>query len=77
MLIHGADRTSHLKTCLDAAAAFLLDTTEASALIHAQIQTIELHWQAICDEAELSSAERQFLWGRQFLNPFAFQGLSI
>jgi serine/threonine-protein kinase HipA len=32
------------------------------------------HWQSVCDEAGLGAAERNALWGRQFLNPFALQG---
>jgi len=26
----------------------------------------------VCDEAELSATERNFFWGRQFLNHYAF-----
>ena len=33
------------------------------------------HWRSICDEAELAPVERNSLWGRQFLNPYAFEDL--
>jgi serine/threonine-protein kinase HipA len=31
-------------------------------------------WGAICDEAELSEVDRGYLWRRQFLNDYAFDG---
>jgi serine/threonine-protein kinase HipA len=43
-------------------------------IIKYQVDTIRLNWTRICDEAALTTAERQFLWHRQFLNPFAFYG---
>lgn len=33
------------------------------------------HWAEACEEAELPAADRTLLWGRQFLNPFAFEDL--
>jgi len=39
------------------------------------LHSIGDHWLAICDAAELSVVDRQLLWGRQFLNPFAFEHL--
>jgi serine/threonine-protein kinase HipA len=33
-------------------------------------------WNGVCDEADLSEVDRACLWGRQFLNPFAFDDLS-
>ena len=32
-------------------------------------------WDAVCDEAGLNKIDRAFLWGRQFLNPYAFEDL--
>lgn len=37
-----------------------------------QGNTIRAHWKGICDEAKLSATDRVLLYGRQFLNPFAF-----
>ena len=72
MLIRGGDRSSHLSTCIAAAASFLLAREEAIAIINHQVNVIEHEWQAICDEASLSEVDRALFWRRQFLNPFAF-----
>lgn len=74
MLIHGDDRMSRLAACIDAAPIFLLDGEESKTVISRQIALIREHWTAVCDEAGLSEADRALLWGRQFLNPFAFEG---
>lgn len=72
MLITGERRTSQLTTCLEAAPLFLLDTREGTAIIAAQIKVIKKFWKEVCDAAALSQVDRNFLWRRQFLNPFAF-----
>ena len=74
MKIHGDNRYSRLATCLDAAAVFRLSEPEARDVIDAQLESIRAHWPKVCDEARLGEAERNALWGRQFLNPFALQG---
>ncbi|NJS13613.1 MAG: type II toxin-antitoxin system HipA family toxin [Sphingopyxis sp.] len=75
MLILGNRRMSQLSLCLEAAPVFLLDDARTRTLIAQQIARIKDDWAAVCDEAALGEAERAFLWRRQFLNPFAFQGL--
>ena len=75
MLIHGAQRHSRLAVLLDAAPQFLLSVGEAIALIQRQIETICAYWDPVSAKAGLSASDRQRLWGRQFLNPYAFQGL--
>jgi serine/threonine-protein kinase HipA len=72
MLIHGAQRSSQVVTCLAAASSFLLSSQEAMAIVNHQVHVIEHEWQAICDEANISAVERTLFWRRQFLNPFAF-----
>jgi serine/threonine-protein kinase HipA len=74
MKIVGNNRFSRLTVCVDAAARFQLSVQEARAIIDAQLQTLKAHWSEVCDEAGLGEAERNALWGRQFLNPFALQG---
>lgn len=74
MLITGQNRFSQLTVCLEAAAHFLLQEGHARAIINAQLETIREQWEAVCDEANLNEVDRTFLWGRQFLNPFALQG---
>ena len=74
MLIYGNNRMSQLSVCLEAAPQFLLDAAAATSIMKHQVQIIRSRWADVCDEAELPEAERQFLWQRQFLNPFAFYG---
>lgn len=75
MLILGNRRMSQLPLCLNAAPIFLLDDARARTIIAQQVAGIKAHWVEVCDEAGLGEAERAFLWRRQFLNPFAFEGL--
>jgi serine/threonine-protein kinase HipA len=74
MLIHGDNRMSQLSVCLAAAPDYLLNEEKASQIIQHQVQIIRDHWNSVCDEAKLTEADRQLLWHRQFLNPFAFFG---
>jgi serine/threonine-protein kinase HipA len=74
MLIHGDQRLSRLALCLDAAPNFLLSRDEATAIAASQIAAIRKHWDAVCEEATLTAVDKQLLWRRQFLNPFAFEG---
>jgi serine/threonine-protein kinase HipA len=72
MRIVGNKNKSQLGLCLQAAPQFHLSDREARAIILKQVNTIRAHWDEICDEAKLSAADRALLYGRQFLNPFAF-----
>lgn len=74
MLITGNKRLSQLMVCLEAAPQFLLTEPRARAIIDAQLAVIRAQWSAVCDEAGLTEVDRRFLWGRQFLNPFALEG---
>ena len=74
MLIYGTERASQLRLCLRVANRFLMDDKEASQLIDAQIETVKKRWKEVGEEAQLSAAEELLLWGRQFLNPFIFEG---
>ncbi|MDO9050389.1 MAG: HipA domain-containing protein [Methylotenera sp.] len=76
MLISGNDRASQIASCLTAAHVFQLSSNEAIRLIEHQIETIGNQWIAICEVAELNQVDRKLLWGSQFLNPYAFYGLS-
>ena len=77
MLISGDNRSSKLVTCVEACANFLLGRSEALALIEQQLVTIRDNWRRVCDEARLSETERSFFVGRQFFNPYAFEGLAL
>jgi len=71
MLITGENRFSQLKTCLAAAHHFLLSEREAFGVIDRIETTIRENWDMVCGEAELSQVEKNYLWERQFLNPFS------
>jgi len=75
MLISGEDRLSRIATCLDAAHLFQLKRDSARDIVERQLGSIRSQWRATCDEAALSETDRRLFWGRQFLNPFAFDGL--
>ncbi len=75
MLISGEDRMSRLSSCLEAARHFLLSREEAIAIAMRQVKGIGEHWDRVCEEATLHETDRALLWGRQFLNGFAFEGL--
>ena len=72
MLIRDGDRSSQLATCIAAAPAFLLNRDEAIGIANHQVAVIEREWEATCHEAALSLVDRNTLWRRQFLNPYAF-----
>lgn len=68
------NRRSQLEVCRLAARHFLLRDEDARAIIDGQVAAIRENWQAVCDEAGLSPVDRAFLWRRQFLNAYAFEG---
>lgn len=74
MLITGDERLSRIAICLKAAPAFLLRADEALSIVKHQINTITDKWTEVCSEANLTEVDRGFLWRRQFLNQFAFEG---
>jgi serine/threonine-protein kinase HipA len=74
MRIVGERNLSALSLCIEAAPKFQLGAEEAIASIVAQVESIAANWTRICDEAGLSAVDRNLLWGRQFLNPYAFEG---
>ena len=72
MLISGNDRMSRIAACIEAAHHFLLTQGEATDIAGKQRQIIEENWKRVTDEAALSEVDQKLLWGRQFLNPYAF-----
>ncbi len=75
MLINGNRNASQLIECLQAAAKFHLSKDEATEIMLHQIAIIKDHWDAVCAAAEVSEVDQNLFRGRQFLNPFAFEGL--
>lgn len=75
MLIRGGERASQLGLCLDVGHQYLLSREEALGIMEHQIRVIIEYWGKTCEEAALPTAERTRFMGRQFLNPFIFEGL--
>ncbi len=76
MLIGGDNRMSRVSSCLDAAHQYLLSADDARAIVSHQLTMIGDCWNDVCQKADLNETDRRLLWGRQFLNPFAFDDLS-
>jgi serine/threonine-protein kinase HipA len=74
MLIMGDERASQIALCLKAAPLFLLNEAESLLIVTNQIQIIKAQWSKVCNEAQLTEVDRNFLWRRQFFNPHAFVG---
>ncbi|HWA21964.1 MAG TPA: type II toxin-antitoxin system HipA family toxin [Caulobacterales bacterium] len=75
MLIQGTQHQSQLATCCAAASVFLLTAAEALAIVRAQIDIIRREFDRVCDEAAVTAVDRALFRGRQFLNPYAFEGM--
>jgi serine/threonine-protein kinase HipA len=73
MLIAGDNRFSQISTCLKAVPKFLLSADQALAIVEHQLRSIIDKWAGVCAEATLTEIERNLLWRRQVLNPFAFE----
>jgi serine/threonine-protein kinase HipA len=75
-MIIGADgfRLSQLAGCVERASTYLLTASDARALIDHQVEVIRSDWPEVSDLARMSAADRSLFWGRQFLNPYAFEG---
>jgi serine/threonine-protein kinase HipA len=73
MLITGENRFSQLKTRLAAANHFLLSRQAAVDAIERIETAVRDHWETVCEEAELNPVDKNYLWGRQFLNPFSIE----
>ena len=69
------ERTSQLATCLAACHTYLLDTTQAKAIIDTQTDVIQTQWDEAADVARLTELERRQLLHREILNEYAFRKL--
>jgi len=75
MLIHNTDNASQLSVAFRVARSFLLSEAQALEIMHTQVACIIDHWESVCDDAKISEVDKALLWGRQFLNPYAFEGM--
>jgi serine/threonine-protein kinase HipA len=71
----GGFRLSRVAGCVEAAAAYLLSPAEAKEIAARQVETIESEWNEVRELARMTEIDRRFFWRRQFLNPYALQGL--
>ncbi|WP_449470041.1 type II toxin-antitoxin system HipA family toxin [Sphingobium chungangianum] len=74
MAVIGDDRRSLLENCRLSATSFLLGDAQARDIINGQVSGIIAAWDETCDEAALSKIDRAYLWRRQILNEYAFEG---
>jgi len=75
MKIHKDDNRSKLIVALSSAKAFLLTDEKALDIMCSHILCIRKNWESVCKEANLSRVDKYLLWQRQFLNPYAFEGM--
>jgi serine/threonine-protein kinase HipA len=66
------NRASRFSVCIAAAGVYGLSRREAERVVDHQVSVIEGSWEEAAELAHLSSAERNMLFRRQILNPFAF-----
>jgi serine/threonine-protein kinase HipA len=77
-MIIGPDgfRMSQLAGCVERAGTYMLTESDARDLIDDQVSVIRHEWTEVCELAQMTEVDRSFFWGRQFLNPYAFEGYS-
>jgi serine/threonine-protein kinase HipA len=66
------DHTSQFRVARRAAGSFGISDSAAADVIDHICSTIRESWRDVCDEARLSRAEAEQLWGREILNDYAF-----
>lgn len=67
-------KASEVAGCVQRAGLYQLTEGEAADIVDHQIETVTGDWHEVCDQAELTAAQRRGLWGRQFLNPGSLDG---
>lgn len=77
-MIIGADgfHMSQLAGCVERAGTYMLSQADAKVLVDRCVDAIRDSWAEVCDEAALTRSDRAYFWGRQFLNPYAFEEYS-
>ena len=67
-------RYSQLAGCVAAGTeTYLLSEAEAKDIVDQQVDTIRSQWHEAAEAARLTAVERDRLWGRQILNPYALE----
>ena len=73
-ITRAGDRRSRLATCIDASADFLVSEDHAHEIVERLVQTIRDEFDDVADMVGLTDLDRQVLWGRALLHPYAFEG---
>ncbi|TXJ08112.1 MAG: type II toxin-antitoxin system HipA family toxin [Aeromicrobium sp.] len=75
-MAYGSDgeKASNFASLFRHAGMYGLNSNEAREVIDRIIDTIESHFAEAADENRVSSADRDYLWRRQFLNPGVLHG---
>jgi serine/threonine-protein kinase HipA len=69
-------RVSQVAGCIERAHVYhLFSSREAREIVNHQIDVIRSSWDEVCDAGELTAGDRRNLWGSQFLNEYALEGL--
>lgn len=69
-------RASQLEPIVKSSATYLLSEAQAREIVDRQIETMDENWDEVCDLVRLNPEGKSFFEGRQFLNPYAFEGYS-
>jgi serine/threonine-protein kinase HipA len=68
-------RKSNVAGAVRYASEYHLTSEDAREIIAHQIGIIRDSWAEVCEAAQLTEVDRRYLWGRQYLNRFALEGL--
>jgi serine/threonine-protein kinase HipA len=68
------ERDSNFKSLLDVSHSYGLDTSGAREIIDSVIGAILDNWDDAAEISRLTTVDREYLWGRQFLNPGTMYG---
>lgn len=69
---NGNDRDSRIAALVEAAPIYHLDVAKGQEIADRLVETIRSEWVDVCDQARLTSAQRDTLMGGPILNDFAF-----
>lgn len=70
----GSERASQFPLLIRNSHEYGLDAREAQERVDALVERIRENWEPAADAGELTSRDRELLWGRQILNSYAFYG---
>ncbi|MDF2442285.1 MAG: serine/threonine-protein kinase HipA, partial [Subtercola sp.] len=76
VIAYGRDgeKTSNFAALVDVHHVYGLSRPRAAEIVDSMVETIREKWGEASDEGRLTSVDREFMWGRQFLNRAAFYG---